>query len=74
MTDATPDVKSPRVAREATIRAMTQEQLVELAVLQSRQLQEAKALLRVAAKTFRWVQKPTEAQDIDKFLRSFKSE
>jgi hypothetical protein len=53
---------------------MSHEELVEAVILQSRQLQEAKALLRVAAKTFRWVQKPTEAQDIDKFLRSFKAE
>jgi len=66
--------KPPRVQREDTIRSLPPDQLLELAIYQSRKLQEAKSMLRIAAKTFRWVQKPSEAQDIDKFLDNLRND
>jgi hypothetical protein len=66
--------KSPRVLREEKIAAMSQEELAELAIYMSRKIQEAKAMLRIAVKTFRWVQKPAEAQDIERFLNTLRDD
>jgi hypothetical protein len=72
-TITTTTIKPPRVQREELIRSMSPDDLLDLAIYQSRKLQEAKSMLRIAAKTFRWVQKPSEAQDIDKFLDNLKT-
>jgi hypothetical protein len=58
--------------REAGFATLTQEELLALVIQQSRFLAEGKSLLRIAAKTFRWVNKPTDAQIIDDFLRRVK--
>lgn len=59
---------SPSKAREAKVRAMSNDELLEHALKLSVQLQTAKMFLRAASKKFRWYSQPTDAQDIDKFL------
>jgi len=61
-------------AREAAFANLSHDELLALVVQQSRFLAEAKSLLRIAAKTFRWVNKPTDAQVIDDFLRRVKGD
>jgi hypothetical protein len=63
---------SPYKARENAVKALSPEELLEHALKLNKQLSEAKSLLRIAAKKFRWLQKPTDAQDIDKFLDNAK--
>lgn len=67
-----PTKVSPARAREAEIQAMSPEELLEHALKLSRYLGEAKMHLRVSAKSFRSLQKPTYAQDIEKFLDNAK--
>lgn len=63
---------SPFRAREAALKGLTHEELLARTLELNKQLSDAKSLLRVAAKKFRWLQKPTDAQDIDRFLDNAK--
>jgi hypothetical protein len=72
-TGAEKKVGSAASRREAAIQKMEGDELKEFAMAQSRDLQTAKIILRAAATMFRWLQKPTQAQDIDKFLDSTKT-
>ena len=72
MTEVTAPPMSRSKTREAGFATLTPEELLVVAIQQSRFLAEAKSLLRISAKTFRWVNKPTDAQVIDDFLRRVK--
>ena len=72
MTEVTAPPMSRSKTRETGFATLTPEELLVVAIQQSRFLAEAKSLLRISAKTFRWVNKPTDAQVIDDFLRRVK--